>query len=66
MLHRRRNLSFVGPPCEDGDRFEGCNPTQAQPRTPICQGCSGLTFVSCNLTNWPVPADARVEDCQVP
>jgi len=49
----------------NGDTFESCNFSQPIPHTKICEGYTGLTFVSCNLANCDVPPDAVVENCGV-
>jgi hypothetical protein len=58
-------MNFAGkqPECENGQLLENVNIAQPKPHTKICEGITGLTFKSCNLTNCDVPEDAVVVDC---
>lgn len=51
------------PEVENGHVFTGDNFTQASPNTPIFAGKTGLTFVSCNMTNCNPPADSQYTLC---
>jgi hypothetical protein len=67
VLYQRRNFSGLDrlPQFEDGDIFEWCNFSQAEPHTRIGEGATGLTFTHCNLNNCDVPPDADVRDSLV-
>lgn len=52
------------PDIENGHTFTGDNFLQLEPHTAIFEGKTGLTFVSCNLTNCDPPADSTYVGCK--
>ena len=66
MIYKHRNFSYSkldNLSAENGDEFIGCNFSQANPHTDICEGVTGLTFRDCNLCNCDVPQDAECIGC---
>lgn len=62
MAHiKNKNFARTQPVFNAGDIIEGCNISQEEPGTEICNGVTGLVFTPpCNLHNCILPDDAVI------